>query len=291
MSSRVKQANFRLPLEYMAMIDDFADRDNLTKAAVITRALDCMKASYDSGHGGMPITSAGDNSAEIKELKQKLAQAQNKISQLEAKAHSNTSSDGNSQNKQAEVERLQAVVSSQETTIAEKSQKLIEKEKELAEKNDQLVQSQADNAAKETLLSEKEARIAALENRVALGVHGYGSTSESAMNALAIDADNMSGVQAEQALQLFNMLSGVMGAFRQQVEDARMLGVQEGRKAVNAEFRDIIGRARNDGYREAMTYLDDRVETARDQGAKEERARIANMRFLERRRYLKIHLI
>ena len=48
MSSKVKQANFRLPLEYMSMIDDFASRENITKAAVITRALDCMQASYDS---------------------------------------------------------------------------------------------------------------------------------------------------------------------------------------------------------------------------------------------------
>ncbi|MEI3314917.1 MAG: hypothetical protein V8R29_01620 [Eggerthellaceae bacterium] len=42
MSSKVKQANFRLPLEYMALIDDFARREDITKATVITRALDCM---------------------------------------------------------------------------------------------------------------------------------------------------------------------------------------------------------------------------------------------------------
>ena len=34
----------------MSMIDDFASRENITKAAVITRALDCMQASYDSGN-------------------------------------------------------------------------------------------------------------------------------------------------------------------------------------------------------------------------------------------------
>lgn len=50
MSSKVKQANFRLPLEYMALIDDFARREDITKATVITRALDCMQASYDSAH-------------------------------------------------------------------------------------------------------------------------------------------------------------------------------------------------------------------------------------------------
>ncbi len=52
----------------------------------------------------------------------------------------------------------------------------------------------------------------------------------------------------------------------------------------------MLNRARNDGYRDAMTYLDDRVTTAREAGAKEERARIANMGFFERRRYLKVHL-
>ena len=85
MSSRVKQANFRLPLEYMAMIDEFAARSNLTKAGVITRALDCMKASYESGHGGMPITGLEDNAAELKDLRDQLAIAQSKISSLEAR--------------------------------------------------------------------------------------------------------------------------------------------------------------------------------------------------------------
>lgn len=39
-----------------------------------------------------------------------------------------------------------------------------------------------------------------------------------------------------------------------------------------------------------MTYLDDRATTARESGAREERARIANMGFFERRRYLNIHV-
>ena len=43
----------------MSMIDDFPSRENITKAAVITRALDCMQASYDSGNGGMPVTGSG----------------------------------------------------------------------------------------------------------------------------------------------------------------------------------------------------------------------------------------
>jgi hypothetical protein len=82
-----------------------------------------------------------------------------------------------------------------------------------------------------------------------------------------------------------------MGAFKQQVKDARKIGEEEGRKAVQHEFEDVINKARNDGYRDAMTYLDDRVTTARDSGAREERARIANMGFFERRRYLHVHVI
>lgn len=45
MSSKVKQANFRLPLEYMALIDDFARREDITKATVITRALVAKQAA------------------------------------------------------------------------------------------------------------------------------------------------------------------------------------------------------------------------------------------------------
>lgn len=89
---------------------------------------------------------------------------------------------------------------------------------------------------------------------------------------------------------MLNMLGGVMGAFQQQVDDARQVGEQEGREAVQKDLEDMLNRARNDGYRDAMTYLDDRVTTAREAGAKEERARIANMGFFERRRYLKVHL-
>ena len=81
-----------------------------------------------------------------------------------------------------------------------------------------------------------------------------------------------------------------MGAFQQQVADARVMGEQEGRSAVQRELQDSLDKARNDGYREAMTYLDDRVSTAREGGAREERARIANMGFFERQRYLRMHL-
>ena len=86
MSSKVKQANFRLPLEYMALIDDFARREDITKATVITRALDCMQASYDSGHGGMPVTgggAGGASDAELEELRAKLKKAEERASDAE----------------------------------------------------------------------------------------------------------------------------------------------------------------------------------------------------------------
>lgn len=289
MSSRVKQANFRLPLEYMAMIDEFAARDNLTKAAVITRALDCMKASYDSGHGGMPITSSGDadRAAEIKTLREELGKARSKISTLEANAKSSAGTTGTD----AEISSLKAIITSQEVTIRERNEELAAKDKEIVAKNAEIAAALSGDSVSSSILAEKDARIAALEKRITNGDSKYGSTSEAAMKALALEANSMPGAEGAQALQLFNMLSGVMGAFRQQVEDARMLGIQEGRKAVNSEFKDIVGKARNDGYREAMTYLDERVDSARDAGAKEERARIANMRFFERRRYLRIHFI
>lgn len=83
MSSKVKQANFRLPLEYMALIDDFARREDITKATVITRALDCMQASYDSGHGGMPVTggssAGGASDAELEDLRSQLSEAQARV--------------------------------------------------------------------------------------------------------------------------------------------------------------------------------------------------------------------
>lgn len=89
LSSKVKQANFRLPLEYMSMIDDFAHRENITKAAVITRALDCMQASYDSGNNGMPVTDSGSgiSEQEFNDLKNQLKQAEERAQAAEQRAN------------------------------------------------------------------------------------------------------------------------------------------------------------------------------------------------------------
>ncbi len=73
----------------MSMIDDFASRENITKAAVITRALDCMQASYDSGNGGMPVTGSGSGASEqeINDLKNQLKQAEERAQAAEQRAN------------------------------------------------------------------------------------------------------------------------------------------------------------------------------------------------------------
>lgn len=144
MSSKVKQANFRLPLEYMSMIDDFASRENITKAAVITRALDCMQASYDSGNGGMPVTGSGSGASEqeINDLKNQLKQAEERAQAAEQRANDaeakarNTATELAAEQAKAslaaaipqvtsaadagEIERLKELVAKQEASIEEK---------------------------------------------------------------------------------------------------------------------------------------------------------------------------
>ena len=116
------------------------------------------------------------------------------------------------------------------------------------------------------------------------------NASPVSLQPVTFDAATFTEESPVGAISMLNMLNSVMAAFKQQVKDARILGEQEGRKALQHEFEDVINKARNDGYRDAMTYLDDRATTARESGAKEERARIANMGFFERRRYLNIHV-
>lgn len=116
------------------------------------------------------------------------------------------------------------------------------------------------------------------------------NASPVSLSPVTFDASTFTEESPVGAISMLNMLNSVMAAFKQQVKDARILGEQEGRKAQQHEFEDVINKARNDGYRDAMTYLDDRATTARESGAREERARIANMGFFERRRYLNIHV-
>lgn len=301
MSSKVKQANFRLPLEYMSMIDDFAHRENITKAAVITRTLDCMQASYDSGNNGMPVTDSGSgiSEQEFNDLKNQLKQAEERAQAAEQRANDAVLARDAAEAKAREavadasvaapivaavnsvsddeIERLKALVAKQEASLEEKTKALAAKEAEVA--------------AKEAQIAERDARITSLSEQLgAANAKAQLAATAQTVSVAPIDGGGSPGEDSTRALTMLNMLGGVMGAFQQQVDDARQVGEQEGRSAVQKELEDMINRARNDGYRDAMTYLDDRVTTARESGAKEERARIANMGFFERRRYLKIHL-
>ena len=177
----------------------------------------------------------------------------------------------------AELDRLTELVAKQEASLEEKTKALAAKEAEVA--------------AKEAQLAERDARITSLSEQLgAANAKAQLASTAQVVSTAPVEGGGSPGEDSARALTMLNMLGGVMGAFQQQVDDARQVGEQEGREAVQKDLEDMLNRARNDGYRDAMTYLDDRVTTAREAGAKEERARIANMGFFERRRYLKVHL-
>lgn len=297
----------------MALIDDFARREDITKAAVITRALDCMQASYDAGNGGMPITSAGGgSSAEVDQLKEQLREAQRRAGDAERRADaaeaklrdaSNSSASGTddrvSAAAQDEINRLRSLVEKQSATLEEKIKALADKEESSNENLKSMAAKDAEIASKDAQLAERDSRIMSLNEQVnTLRAHanysgnmgGGISGMPQAVQPITFDATTFTEESPVGAISMLNMLNSVMAAFKQQVKDARILGEEEGRKAYQHEFEDVLNKARNDGYRDAMTYLDDRVTSAREGGAKEERARIANMSFFERRRYLRIHL-
>lgn len=176
--------------------------------------------------------------------------------------------------------------------IARLKEQLAKQEANLEEKTKALALKEAEVATKEALIAERDARITSLSEQLgAANAKASLVATATDMRPQAADGGGSPGEDSARALTMLNMLGGVMGAFQQQVDDARQIGEQEGRAAVQRELEDMINRARNDGYRDAMSYLDDRVTTAREAGAKEERARIANMGFFERRRYLRVHLV
>lgn len=331
MSSKVKQANFRLPLEYMALIDDFARREDITKATVITRAHDCMQASYDSGHGGMPVTgggAGGASDAELEELRAKLKKAEERATDAEralqsaedrlrdaqrqrdeaenrarnaqsdlatAQAQSaNVSSNDNRRTEAAEeeVERLRALVAKQAATLEEKIRALASKEVGYDDQARTLANKDAEISSRDAIIADRDKQITELRSQLseAQARVQLNNASPVSLSPVTFDASTFTEESPVGAISMLNMLNSVMAAFKQQVKDARILGEQEGRKAQQHEFEDVINKARNDGYRDAMTYLDDRATTARESGAREERARIANMGFFERRRYLNIHV-
>lgn len=283
MSSKVKQANFRLPLEYMALIDDFARREDITKATVITRALDCMQASYDSGHGGMPVTggssAGGASDAELEDLRAKLKKAEERATDAERAL-------------QSAEDRLRALVAKQAATLEEKIRALASKEVGYDDQARTLANKDAEISSRDAIIADRDRQITDLRSQLseAQARVQLSNANSMSLSPVTFDASTFTEESPVGAISMLNMLNGVMAAFKQQVKDARILGEQEGRKAQQHEFEDVINKARNDGYRDAMTYLDDRATTARESGAREERARIANIGFFERRRYLNIHV-
>ena len=180
--------------------------------------------------------------------------------------------------KDEELNRLRTVVAKHEASLEEKNSIFMTRENELVSKNREI--------------AERDARIATLSEQLgaANAKIELAKTANEVKAVMVGDVPEVADEETARALYMFNMLGGVMGAFQQQVADARIVGEQEGRSAVQRELQDTLEKARNDGYRDAMTYLDDRVTTARENGAREERARIANMSFFERRRYLRMHI-
>ena len=176
--------------------------------------------------------------------------------------------------------------------MEEKIRQLANKEVSSDESVRQLAAKEAELSSKDAIIADRDRQISSLRDQLgeANARIQLSNASPVPLNATTFDASTFSEESPVGAISMLNMLNSVMAAFKQQVKDARILGEQEGRKAIQHEFEDVINKARNDGYRDAMTYLDDRVTTARESGAKEERARVANMGFFERRRYLKIHV-
>ena len=318
MSSKVKQANFRLPLEYMALIDDFARREDITKATGITRALDCMQASYDSGHGGMPVTggssAGGASDAELEDLRAKLKKAEDRLRDAQRQrdeaenrarnaqsdlataqaqsAHVSSNDSRRTEAAEEEVERLRALVAKQAATLEEKIRALASKEVGYDDQARTLANKDAEISSRDAIIADRDRQITDLRSQLseAQARVQLSNANSMSLSPVTFDASTFTEESPVGAISMLNMLNGVMAAFKQQVKDARILGEQEGRKAQQHEFEDVINKARNDGYRDAMTYLDDRATTARESGAREERARIANMGFFERRRYLNIHV-
>ena len=265
----------------MSMIDDFASRENITKAAVITRALDCMQASYDSGNGGMPVTGSGSGASEqeINDLKNQLKQAEERAQAAEqrandavmardaaeAKARDTATELAAEQAKASLAAAIPQVAPAADTAELDRLKELVAKqEASLEEKTKALAAKEAEVAAKEAQLAERDARITSLSEQLgAANAKAQLASTAQVVSTAPVEGGGSPGEDSARALTMLNMLGGVMGAFQQQVDDARQVGEQEGREAVQKDLEDMLNRARNDGYRDAMTYLDDRVTTAR----------------------------
>ena len=187
---------------------------------------------------------------------------------------------------------MRALVAKQAATLEEKIRALASKEVGYDDQARTLANKDAETSSRDAIIADRDRQITDLRSQLseAQARVQLSNANSMSLSPVTFDASPFTEESPVGAISMLNMLNGVMAAFKQQVKDARILGEQEGRKAQQHEFEDVINKARNDGYRDAMTYLDDRATTARESGAREERARIANMGFFERRRYLNIPL-
>ena len=262
----------------MDLIDEISKSQGITKAAVITKALDSLKASLEGGG------QSGASEKELKELQNKLAQAESKAEEAARRAASAEKARDAAEAKAREAAYELSAASSSGSADAE-----LRRLQDVVARQDKQMQERAAASAAE--IAERDAKISSLSEQLgAANAKAELALKNINVEAVPIGDPTVGEDDPNRALAMLNMIGGVMNAFQQQVDDARIIGEQEGRQAVQRELQDMVEKARNDGYRDAMGYLDDRVTTARDTGAREERARIANMTFFERRRYLRMHI-
>lgn len=357
MSDKVKQANFRLPLQYVDMIDKYSSDNGVTKAVAIEHALDAL---YSSGLNSS--ADVEDTSRKISELEEKLRDALTTKDSLEKEkrglqklideagsADDSELRDALRRAEDAEAARDDAesrarfAMEEKDASLAELNKakgdlsdalsrlddlekalqeaeaKVTKLERELDEAKKagdcerELEQAQKELADLRRALADNESARAELERKLRLAAEDSSSKDErisslkdqlSAANAttaaakataesvkaIALDPDVPSDENSQRALTMLNMLTEVMGAFQQQVADARAIGEQEGRAAVKNEMDVMVKKAHNEGYEEALEYIDSRVTDAHSLGAREERAKIANMRFFQRLHYLRVHV-
>ena len=232
----------------MSMIDDFASRENITKAAVITRALDCMQASYDSGNGGMPVTGSGSGASEqeINDLKNQLKQAEERAQAAEQRANdavmARDAAEAKARDTATELaaEQAKASLAAAIPQVApaadtgdglDRLKELVAKqEASLEEKTKALAAKEAEVAAKEAQLAERDARITSLSEQLgAANAKAQLASTAQVVSTAPVEGGGSPGEDSARALTMLNMLGGVMGAFQQQVDDARQVGEQEGR--------------------------------------------------------------
>ena len=104
-----------------------------------------------------------------------------------------------------------------------------------------LAAKEAEVAAKEAQIAERDARITSLSEQLgAANAKAQLASTAQVVSTAPFEGGGSPGEDPTHALAMFNMLGGVMGAFQQQVDDARQVGEQEGREAVQRDLEDML---------------------------------------------------